>query len=212
MKQALFLTTAIGACLLLQGLTASKARADIKITTTTEYTYDFPDSTPRKKITSQTIDEKCPPPFVCSGGGNTPCSGPGSCFEYNTLVKMADGSLRKIGEIAAGDMTAYGVVRQAFIRRYDQDHMMTEAFQQTYQGGLYTYRGILVTGNHRVHHHGQWKMVADTEYAIPAKAFHAGTVYNLDVDGGIIPVASEDGSIVNFLDDKQAFVSEYLAA
>ncbi len=138
-----------------------------------------------------------------------------SCFAYNTLVSMADGSVKKIGEIVEGDETAYGIVHQTFIRRFDQSRTMESDFQEAYNGGLYNYRGILVTGNHAVRDGARWMRVADTQDAVPVGAGEAapvGTVYNLDVEGGIIPIVNPDGELIAFLDDKQPFVLQRLTA
>lgn len=138
-----------------------------------------------------------------------------SCFDYNTLVQMSDGSAKKIGEIVAGDETAYGVVRQTFIRRFDQSRTMEADFQASYNGGLYNYRGVLVTGNHAVRDGDRWMQVADTRDAVPAsfdETATVGNVYNLDIEGGVIPVVNPDGELIAFLDDKQAFALHHLAA
>ncbi len=137
-----------------------------------------------------------------------------SCFDYNTMVLMSDGSMKRIGDIESGDETVYGVVHQKILRRFDQAYMMTEVFQRVYRGGLYDYRGILVTGNHVVHNGARWMQVADAREALPVSAddaAHIGNVYNLDVEGGIIPVVNPDGELIAFLDDKQAFVMERIA-
>lgn len=137
-----------------------------------------------------------------------------SCFDYNTMVLMSDGSTKRIGDIESGDETIYGVVHQKILRRFDQAYMMTEVFQRVYRGGLYDYRGILVTGNHVVHNGARWMQVADACEALPVSAddaTHIGNVYNLDVEGGIIPVVNPDGELIAFLDDKQAFVMERIA-
>ncbi len=138
-----------------------------------------------------------------------------SCLEYNTLVLMSDGSTKKIGEIVAGDETAYGIVHQTFIRRFDQSRTMEADFQASYNGGLYNYRGVLVTGNHAVRDGDRWMQVADTRDAVPAsfdETATVGNVYNLDIEGGVIPVVNPDGELIAFLDDKQAFALHHLAA
>lgn len=138
-----------------------------------------------------------------------------SCFAFNTLVLMADKSVKKIGEIAIGDETTYGIVRQSFIRRFDQNRSGEADFQEVYNGGLYHYRGVLVTGNHAVRERGRWMHVADTREAVPAaaeKTAHIGNVYNLDIEGGIIPVINPDGELIAFLDGKQPFVLRHLSA
>ncbi len=123
--------------------------------------------------------------------------------------------MKKIAEIVAGDETAYGIVRQTFIRRFDHSRIMESDFQAVYGGGLYSYRGIFVTGNHAVRDGTRWVDVADTSDAIPVSAqdvAHIGNVYNLDIDGGIIPIVNPDGELIAFLDNKQAFVMERIAA
>ena len=217
MKRILLLTTAV--CGIYSLIGASDAQAGkITITTTTVWTSDFPNST--AKITTSTHVARdcnynqCPPgQGNCDGGGNG--SGNGSCFEYNTLVLMSDGSTKKIGEISAGEETAYGIVHQTFIRRYDQARAGTRDFHAAYRGGLFRYRGILVTGNHAVRDGAGWMMVADAEATVPVSmedAVHIGNVYNLDVEGGIIPIVNPGGELIAFLDDKQPFAMRRLAA
>lgn len=205
MKYHLFLTTA--ACGLI-GFPAG-VLAEIISTETTTYTYDFPDSEPKiKKVVS--VDKDCPrrdPP-----GHNRGECGCETCFDYHTPVLMADGCIKKIGEIIIGDETAYGRVNQTFIRRFDQSLMLTKNFQQAYLGGLYRYKGVLVTGNHMVRDGQQWLYVAHASGVVPVLDMSVENVYNLDVEGGIIPIMDEQGIVLAFLDDKQTYIAQRLSA
>lgn len=186
----------------------------VTTTTTRVYTYDFPDGTPKITTSTHVVRDCCPSAFGnCDGGGNG--NGNGSCFEYNTLVLMADGSTKKISEISACDETACGVVHQTFIRRFDQARAGTRDFYAAYHGGLFYYRGILVTGNHAVRDGAGWMAVAESQTAVPVgmeEIAHIGNVYNLDVEGGIIPIVNPGGELIAFLDDKQPFAMRRLAA
>lgn len=213
MKLGLFITTALSgffvAGLLTEANATSVPNNSIVKTVTTTYTYEFPKGKP--VINKDTkVTKNCPrrePP----GHDRGEC-GCETCFDYHTLVLMADGSTKKIGTIVAGDETAYGVVHQTFVRRFDQSVMLTKNFQQAYLGGLYRYKGVLVTGNHMMHENRQWLSVAHAPGVVPVLDLSIEHVYNLDVEGGIIPVIDEEGAILAFLDDKQAYVADRLSA
>lgn len=207
MKRILLLTTAM--CGLYTVMGAAEAQANIRTTTTTVYRKDFPENSWSTSSSSYTVED-CGP----SGDHNRGDDGNETCFAYDTRVLMSDGSVKKIGEIATGDETAYGTVHRTFIRRFNQAYMMTEMFQRVYRGGLYDYRGILATGNHVLRDGVRWMALADTPEARPVSvdaAAHIGNVYNLDVEGGIIPIVNPDGELISFLDDKQALIMERIA-
>lgn len=195
MKNRLFLTTAICALALAVGISGVQAVGygyqahsnEVRTTTTTIHIYDFPDSDPVNISRHVRKIGRCP---TCSDGdqfANLICNTE-SCFAYDAKVLMADGTVKKIGEIVVGDNTAYGAVRQTYIRRFDQGRTATQDFQIVYRGGLYEYRGILVTGNHVVKTNGRWTAIAELDDVQPVFAPHVGNVYNLDVEGGVIPV------------------------
>ncbi len=208
MKRTLLLTTAVCGFYWAMGTTNAEAITYATIlTTVTTYSKDFPDSS--ASYSSYTTESRG---RVCKSDSG---DGTNSCFSYDTLIRMKDGSLKKIGDITAGDVTAYGEVHQTFIRRFDQTRMATRNFQSVYRGGLYNYNGILVTGNHVVRAGAHWIQVADAQGAVPVgidETAHIGNVYNLDVEGGIIPVMNAAGELMAFLDDKQAIIFDKLAA
>lgn len=54
--------------------------------------------------------------------------------------------------------------------------------------------------------------IAELDDVQPVFAPHVGNVYNLDVEGGVIPVVDADGAIIPFLDDKQFIAARHLVA
>lgn len=123
-----------------------------------------------------------------------------SCFTGDTPVLMADGTVKPIASIRAGDVTAAGQVSRTYAREFDPADQLSETGYSTYRGGLYLYRGVYVTGNHAVHEDGRWIEVADSALATPADR-HVRTVYNLDVENFIVPVIGADGWIAFFADN-----------
>lgn len=99
---------------------------------------------------------------TATGGGAGNTGGAFSlkgCFVFDTLIDMADGTVKKIGELKLGDNTTGGEV----------------VATHCYNGApLYDYLGVHVSGTHYVIEHGLPVMVQDT-----AHAFKIDDVYGL---------------------------------
>lgn len=76
------------------------------------------------------------------------------CFHPDTLIEMANGSLKAICKIHIGDETKGGLVLAT-----------TRGLGQ----GFYWYSGVLVTGKHAVKEDGVWVRVEDSQKAQPFK-------------------------------------------
>lgn len=89
------------------------------------------------------------------------------CFDAETPITMADGSIKKISEVELGDETKGGTVES--VRK-----------SITADGTRYNYQGVYVTGTHAVLENGLWKRVEDSTYGIPVD--EGGVVYSLATD------------------------------
>lgn len=196
-----------------------QAQANVTYRIVTTNSYDFPASEPTSVNRQyEHVEGRCPTPEEIAASTKTSCydsctfSSDQCCFSYDTRIVMADGSTKKIGEITVGEETAYGIVNQTHLHRFDQSRAATQDFQIVYRGGLYEWQGILVTGNHILNHGNRWLAIAELADVRPVFAPHIENVYNLDVEGGIIPVITSEGGMVPFLDNNQFLTEKHLAA
>lgn len=102
------------------------------------------------------------------GGGSSIGLGMLMCFDEETDITMADGSTKKINDVAIGDTTAGGMV---ISRR--------ESF--TPNGTRYNHNGTIVTGSHAVFEDGIWKRIENSQNATPVEG--SGIVYSLVTTG-----------------------------
>ena len=80
-----------------------------------------------------------------SGGGD-------SCFLPDTLVTMANGSVKKIIDVDIGDEVAVGGKVFATGKFLNDE--------------LYDYKGVKVSGSHMVNEDGVWMRIRDTKHGI----------------------------------------------
>jgi hypothetical protein len=86
------------------------------------------------------------------------------CFPPNTPVEMADGSRKSIKDLVLGDETKGGkVISVRFANGPDE---------------IYSYKGVLVTGNHAVLEDGKWLRVKDSRLS-ECKAHDKGLVCSI---------------------------------
>ena len=97
-----------------------------------------------------------------SGGGGM--TGGGFCFDPDTLVKMADGTEKKIKDIKLGDQTKGGEV--------------TGVFQFKASDEIHDYKGVTVAGSHYVKEDGKFIMVQDSPISV--KIDKIPVVHSLD--------------------------------
>ena len=98
-----------------------------------------------------------------SGGGGG-MTGGGFCFDPDTLVKMYDGTEKKIKDIKLGDQTKGGEV--------------TGVFQFKASDEIHDYKGVTVAGSHYVKEDGKFIMVQDSPIAV--KIDKIPVVHSLD--------------------------------
>jgi len=94
-------------------------------------------------------------------------TGGGFCFDPNTLVKMFDGSEKKIKDIKLGDNTKGGEV--------------TGVFQFKASDEIHDYKGVTVAGSHYVKEGGKFIMVQDSPISV--KIDKIPVVHSLDTTG-----------------------------
>jgi len=94
-------------------------------------------------------------------------TGGGFCFDPDTLVKMNDGTEKKIKDIKLGDQTKGGEV--------------TGVFQFKASDEIHNYKGVTVAGSHYVKEDGKFIMVQDSPIAV--KIDKIPVVYSLDTTG-----------------------------
>ena len=95
------------------------------------------------------------------GGGTRSSTGkpsPTSCFAYNTMFKMADGSVKAIQDIQIGDNMMLG------------GKVLTTIISDGTLEDWYIYNDIKLTGAHPVlDRDGKWRKVSETSVAIPTE-------------------------------------------
>ncbi len=91
-------------------------------------------------------------------------TGGGFCFDPDTLVKMYDGTEKKIKDIKLGDQTKGGEV--------------TGVFQFKASDEIHDYKGVTVAGSHYVKEDGKFIMVQDSPIAV--KIDKIPVVHSLD--------------------------------
>ena len=94
-------------------------------------------------------------------------TGGGFCFDPDTLVKMYDGTEKKIKDIKLGDQTKGGEV--------------TGVFQFKASDEIHDYKGVTVAGSHYVKEDGNFIMVQDSPIAV--KIDKIPVVHSLDTTG-----------------------------
>jgi hypothetical protein len=76
------------------------------------------------------------------------------CFVGDTMVEMADGSIKRIKDLTLGDKTRGGRVESIRIA-------------EAPDGAMYEFDGIRVTGFHAVKSYGHWVRIRDTLLSRP---------------------------------------------
>ena len=94
-------------------------------------------------------------------------TGGGFCFDPDTLVKMDDGTEKKIKDIKLGDQTKGGEV--------------TGVFQFKAADEIHDYKGVTVAGSHYVKEDGKFIMVQDSPISV--KIDKIPVVHSLDTTG-----------------------------
>jgi len=94
-------------------------------------------------------------------------TGGGFCFDPDTLVKMHDGTEKKIKDIKLGDQTKGGEV--------------TGVFQFKASDEIHDYKGVTVAGSHYVKEDGKFIMVQDSPISV--KIDKIPVVHSLDTTG-----------------------------
>lgn len=165
------------------------------------------------QLVRQTNSEECVVPTgeTSSSGGDSGGSSGGAtaedailCFHEDSLVEMADGSLRRIQDVRAGDFVAtgtegfgegLGLVTKALVHPVDKE--VAVAVLDTEHGEL------VGTPDHPVYWHesGEWMELEDvatahSEVGIRLESRFISAFYNLEVDGNILDEAEATHSYV----------------
>jgi hypothetical protein len=120
-----------------------------------------------------------------------------SCFDDNTILKMKDGSLKKIYEIEVGDILFEDGEVTAKMKLDSTDVHMYELF------------GIIVSGTHRVKQNNKWIFVKDHADAIKIFKYNKPIIYCLNTKSKEIKINSPDNNTnVVFCDWDELFDEE----
>jgi hypothetical protein len=94
------------------------------------------------------------------------------CFDKNTLMKMADRSMKKISEIKLGDeLWCLG----------DNKNIVTAKLKLSATNNkMYKLGDVIVSGSHRVKHHGAWIFVRNHPYAEAVDNYNEPIIYCLN--------------------------------
>lgn len=114
------------------------------------------------------------------------------CFFPNSLVQMADGSIKSICLVDVGDETKGGTV------------LSVRKTITPYVNDAYYYKGIYVMGSHEIKENGKWKYVRDSKEAVyvpMADHFETLEVYTLITSSHRIYVMDFDGNFQEFMDE-----------
>ena len=104
------------------------------------------------------------------------------CFDKDTMIKMLDGSMKKISEVSVGDkLWDYsGVGKDSFVTA----KLSLDAKHST----MYRLGDIVVSGSHRVKHNGKWIFVEDHPERILVEKYSEPVIYCLNTSSKEIVV------------------------
>ena len=97
------------------------------------------------------------------------------CFDKNTLIKMYDGSYKKICEIDIGEKLRGGGQILSVIKSEIKNKLM------------YNYNGIVVSGDHLVFDSGSWRRVKDCTISTKITNYEENYIYCLATSNNLIP-------------------------
>lgn len=97
------------------------------------------------------------------------------CFDKNTLIKMENGSYKKINEIEIGDILRDGGKVTSILKSEIKNRLM------------YNYNGIIVSGDHLVFDNDKWKRVKECNVSIKITNYDEKYIYCLTTTTNIIP-------------------------
>jgi hypothetical protein len=106
------------------------------------------------------------------------------CFAPETKIKMADGTLKSISELSAGEKLAD-----------DCGHVQGMLIFDASNVDLYNYQGILVSGEHLVLESGKWIRVADSKEAI-ADSTKVPVLFCPVTTSHKVPITGTSGTII----------------
>jgi hypothetical protein len=94
------------------------------------------------------------------------------CFDKNTAMKMADGTMKKICEINVGD--------ELWRDENDKNIVTAKLRLSATNNKMYKLGDVIVSGTHRVKHNGKWIFVWDHHDAVPVKNYDEPVIYCLN--------------------------------
>jgi len=103
-----------------------------------------------------------------------------SCFDGNTLLKMEDGTTKKIKDIVVGDILAEDGEVTAKILLSAADITMYDLF------------GLTVSGTHKVKHFGNWIFISEHPDAIKIHKYNEQYIYCLNTESKEIHIEALD--------------------
>ena len=110
------------------------------------------------------------------------------CFDENVKVHMKDGSSKKFSEVQINDVLSDGSCVTSFMKMTSADHTM------------YTLRGIVVTGSHKVFHEEKgWILAEEHPESIKIDDYRNPYIYCLGTSNKLINLQSESG-VISFAD------------
>ena len=107
---------------------------------------------------------------------------PKICFDKDTMIKMVDGSMKKISEVNVGDKVwdYSGIGKHCFVTA----KLSLDAKHST----MYRLGDIVVSGTHRVKHSGKWIFVEDHPERILVENYSEPVIYCLNTSSKEIVV------------------------
>jgi hypothetical protein len=135
-----------------------------------------------------------------SGGGGD--AGPDLCFTSDSLVRMADGSMKRISDVSVGDHVDTGLLGAGLVTehlKHDVNDVVKVAVISTAHGEL------IGTVNHPIHVNGDWYQIDDALESgllveklgimnVTIENRFVDTFYNLEVDGNYESIGSSSHS------------------
>jgi hypothetical protein len=103
-----------------------------------------------------------------------------SCFTYDTLVKMWDGSTKKIGEIVEND-EVLSYKKGEYVKGIVTEHLIhpTDSFM-----GVVKYKEMISDRLHPYYNNGEWKPISEAS-GVTLDMMYIDNFYNLEIDGNL---------------------------